>query len=643
VGWHFATQNIFKKSSQLVTGMDFKNKDNDFLGNLMHIHINVKYIEKCLDESINDDGEVVLFDFLNKLLKGVQDALGNVNKFSVAFEPERNTIVIREDNNLRYGGKGRTSEKMTRFEIFGLNQTEGGSFCTSVDFNVQIPSNFATMVSVGAQSNGNQVGTNGTAFSELNAGITDRTIKEKSDFSTVVSNKKETISTSEYNKLNESKKKELAKEMGFSKDKDGGIARYKKLAAKNPISVKEKLDSNIKKMKESLELIWPSKNITGVDDKGITVKDVDIQGLILDPDNISQLKSINRDVSKYITGNLAIEGYIPGPFFLPFDLNLKMWGLSGMRIYEKFSINQNMLPKIYHNDDKERTSKIEFLIKGVTHDITGNQWSTSLNTISVPVEPKNVSKILPVPPNPPPSPTQNKIKNTPQEKGTKGKTITTGYPLNPIFWKKEFPKNTIYLHHTAGRHNIKGIINGWNKRTDHVCTHVIIDNVGATEYLFEDKWYGNHLGIPSRTFKNNNLSWKNLNQTSLGIELTNFGYLRLVGGKYKTYVNSTMDPTLVAQPIDKYGNVKAYKGYLYFEKYTKSQIDACKKVIQDWQAKYSIPFKYNYDELFPPGNSLSKNALKGIPGLFTHNSVRSDKTDIFPQKELIDMLKSISS
>ena len=59
-------------------------------------------------------------------------------------------------------------------------------------------------------------------------------------------------------------------------------------------------------------------------------------------------------------------------------------------------------------------------------------------------------------------------------------------------------------------------------------------------------------------------------------------------------------------------------------------------------SKYSIPFKYDYNELFGTG-TVSIAALSGKKGVYTHNSVRTDKSDVFPQKELIEMLKSIST
>jgi hypothetical protein len=38
---------------------------------------------------------------------------------------------------------------------------------------------------------------------------------------------------------------------------------------------------------------------------------------------------------------------------------------------------------------------------------------------------------------------------------------------------------------------------------------------------------------------------------------------------------------------------------------------------------------------------VSKEALKSVPGIWSHTSVRSDKSDCHPQLELIAMLKSL--
>ena len=40
---------------------------------------------------------------------------------------------------------------------------------------------------------------------------------------------------------------------------------------------------------------------------------------------------------------------------------------------------------------------------------------------------------------------------------------------------------------------------------------------------------------------------------------------------------------------------------------------------------------------------VSKDALLGTPGIYTHNSYRRDKTDISPQPNMINMLRSLST
>ena len=63
--------------------------------------------------------------------------------------------------------------------------------------------------------------------------------------------------------------------------------------------------------------------------------------------------------------------------FIPADLGLTIDGLSGVRIYNALTINQRFLPKAYPR-------ALKFLITKVDHDISDNNWSTSLGTLSVP-------------------------------------------------------------------------------------------------------------------------------------------------------------------------------------------------------------------------------------------------------------------
>ena len=55
--------------------------------------------------------------------------------------------------------------------------------------------------------------------------------------------------------------------------------------------------------------------------------------------------------------------------------------------------------------------------------------------------------------------------------------------------------------------------------------------------------------------------------------------------------------------------------------------------------RFNIPLDYRHEDMFP--YKESKRALSGAPGLYTHCSFRKDKTDVHPQKELVEMAMSL--
>lgn len=63
--------------------------------------------------------------------------------------------------------------------------------------------------------------------------------------------------------------------------------------------------------------------------------------------------------------------------FLPINLNLTFDGLAGMKIYQRFKILQDFLPYNYPN-------ALQFIITGITHEISNNKWITKIDTNVVP-------------------------------------------------------------------------------------------------------------------------------------------------------------------------------------------------------------------------------------------------------------------
>ena len=61
-----------------------------------------------------------------------------------------------------------------------------------------------------------------------------------------------------------------------------------------------------------------------------------------------------------------------------------MDGLSGMKLYQRFKVNDNILPPSYTGDD------VDLIIKGINHTVGTNGWTTKVDTLSAPSFSKTV-------------------------------------------------------------------------------------------------------------------------------------------------------------------------------------------------------------------------------------------------------------
>jgi N-acetyl-anhydromuramyl-L-alanine amidase AmpD len=198
---------------------------------------------------------------------------------------------------------------------------------------------------------------------------------------------------------------------------------------------------------------------------------------------------------------------------------------------------------------------------------------------------------------------------------------------------EETPKKQIYLHHTAGNDNAEGVFKYWEQTRDRVATCVVIDSKGLIAQGFSSTKWAYHLGLKTNTFNNQGLAFQPLDKLSIGIEICNWGFLKEVGkGKYVNYVNREV-------PLDQVIKLDTpFKGHQFWHNYTDAQIEAVKELLLLWNDRYKIPLDYN-DDIW----GICSRALSAQPGVYTHNSVRKDKTDVYPHPGLIEMLKSLTA
>lgn len=201
--------------------------------------------------------------------------------------------------------------------------------------------------------------------------------------------------------------------------------------------------------------------------------------------------------------------------------------------------------------------------------------------------------------------------------------------------KVETKKKQIVLHHTASGGDAEGDMNYWAKRPERVATCVVIDRDGTIFQCFSSKYWAYHLGVglPGNSINKKYYTNSTLyDKLSCGIEVDNWGWLKEKNGKFYSWTGIEIP----AENVIKYES--QFRGHFYFEKYTPEQIESLRLLLEYWGEVHGIPLDYN-DDIF----SINTRALELQPGVYTHCSYRSDKSDVHPQPELIEMLKSLKS
>lgn len=230
------------------------------------------------------------------------------------------------------------------------------------------------------------------------------------------------------------------------------------------------------------------------------------------------------------------------------------------------------------------------------------------------------------------------------------------------FVKEITHKEWIFLHATGGRYNPKAVIDQWaNDQRGRVGTHYVIGGIksslnanllteedlewdGKILQAIKDEYWGYHLG-PVKSSK--------MHKGSISIELCSAGHLREENGKFYTWFGTEVHESQIARLEVE------YKGYKYYHKYSDAQIKSLKALLMLLSDKHGIDLTLGLVDMLKsntkagisqyyqiPGSpsvfNYNESANQGtIKGILTHGQVRQDKTDAFPQHELIQMLLSL--
>jgi hypothetical protein len=199
-------------------------------------------------------------------------------------------------------------------------------------------------------------------------------------------------------------------------------------------------------------------------------------------------------------------------------------------------------------------------------------------------------------------------------------------------------KEYLFLHHTAGWQNPYKCIDSWGRDSrGSIATEFVLggqsikgnDNKydGTMLQCMPEGAYGWHLG------KNGS---QHMHTHSVGLEICNFGYIK----DGKTYAGTTAHESQIVT-LD-----EAFRGHKTWHRYSDTQIEATRKFILHIADRDNINVRDGLvAEIKKNGVSafdFNEDAYYGkVKGMWTHTNTRKDKTDLFPQQELIDMLLSL--
>jgi hypothetical protein len=328
----FKFSDSFKRLNSIL-GTDFLPSNTDLNQNeysFMHIHLNIDMVLKILEDNINSSGNLALIDFLIALCNQINSSLSSTTEFAPFVDTDDNILYIVNKRNSDPIIPPEKRAKPSKFQIGFLHSgknSEGkslpdsisaikeGSFVKSFSINSTIPPNFATQIAIGAQANNTSIDSNSFALSNWNKGYTDRIVLEKSTSENTKTAAEEKAEADKVNKYENTEKN--AKLAAFQ----NALFRY----------------------------------------------DDSLYKLSTDVNNFFKIKSSDNIKNKETAGGVQYTS----PFLIPISLSLNLDGLSGMKIFQKYTITDEFLPQSYRDN-------IEFIIKSINHTIDDSGWTTNV-------------------------------------------------------------------------------------------------------------------------------------------------------------------------------------------------------------------------------------------------------------------------
>jgi murein DD-endopeptidase MepM/ murein hydrolase activator NlpD len=348
--------------------INFNGKAVPYAGDIMNIYFEYNYLlGEVQGNRDKSSGTLNLLKFIDSILDTANDCLGGINKLSTRIVDD-NRLEIYDQTPL-YGTQA-PAPATSIINLFGIGNTLGGSFVKNFGITTELTSEFATQVTIGAQAQGSKDTTDALALSNWNYGLIDRIIPKKLSSSELFNDASKPVTTYEsiINLRNQ-----LA--LLWTAYSEGAKVLNLQRATLTDQQVDDfQVFIETKSKTKEADRFFDTATDENLQDTDVSEKK-SYYFQHFPTKRYSEFVKLQKDFLALLHINSDFNSNQQG--MLPINISLDIQGLSGIRIYDQLPIDTRFIPNYY-------PQTLYWIIKGVSHNISNNVWTTKLETIAVP-------------------------------------------------------------------------------------------------------------------------------------------------------------------------------------------------------------------------------------------------------------------
>lgn len=303
----------------------FKTEGNAYQGKTMEILLNVDFLLNTLNQYTTNDSEHVvnLKGFLDAIVTGINKSTGNINLFRVAYRDDSNTVIIKDDQFVPpKDGEAYMLDRNKYIQNGPYNVPKYGqlpvfglqSLVREMEFKTNMSTKMASVIAISAQAGV------GSANSSDYSYLSYLNVNFVDAYKPKITDSTENVKSP-------------------TADVTGSVA--------NDLNQAIQFNAHVLSLYYGLEYVLKPR-----------------------------VESATNYYINQMAGVKSTDGITVAAPFIPANLSLTIDGISGIVMGNAFTIPENRLPISLRGTGD--TTKVGFVVVGLTHTIENNQWLTKI-------------------------------------------------------------------------------------------------------------------------------------------------------------------------------------------------------------------------------------------------------------------------